>query len=243
MDNYTKWRGKTVLDMDGNKIGSLGDLFVDDDSGKPAWATVMTGFFGSKENFFPISLASVKGDDIVVSVAAAQIKDAPKFDAGEILTKQEEQALYQYYQQDWNDDSEDAAAAGQDTNGPSTDNAMTRSEEELQVGTKTEETGRVRLKKYIVTEHVTTTVPIQREEVRLVREPITDANRDAAMDGPELSEEEHEVILHEEVPVIGTKVVAKERVTLDKKVINEEQTVGGDIRKEQIDVDDDSGTL
>jgi uncharacterized protein (TIGR02271 family) len=65
---------------------------------------------------------------------------------------------------------------------------MTRSEEELRVGTETRERGRVRLRKYVTTEEVTLTVPVRREEVRLEREPVTDANLDAATSGPELTD-------------------------------------------------------
>ena len=92
----------------------------------------------------------------------------------------------------------DRQAVGEDVSGPETDDAMTRSEEELRVGTERRETGRARLRKYVVTENVQQTVPVQREEVRVEREPITDANRDAAMSGGELTEEEHEVTLHAE---------------------------------------------
>src|SRR5215207_5424673 len=69
---------------------------------------------------------------------------------------------------------------------------MTRCEEELRVGTTTRQSGTARLRKYVVTKHETRTVPVQREEVRVEREPITDANAGEAMDGPALSEEEHE---------------------------------------------------
>jgi len=96
----------------------------------------------------------------------------------------------------------DSGTVGHDTSGPTTDDAMTRSEEELEVGTTKRETGRVRLRKHVVTENVQTTVPVQREEVRVEREPITDANAGAALDGPEISEEEHEVVLHAETPVV-----------------------------------------
>ncbi len=90
---------------------------------------------------------------------------------------------------------------GHDTSGPTTDDAMTRSEERLNVGTEKQETGRVRLRKHVVTENVTTTVPVSHEEVILEREPITDANSGDATAGPELSDEEHEVILHPNQPV------------------------------------------
>ena len=115
---------------------------------------------------------------------------------------------------------------------------MTRSEEELAVGTQRRETGRARLRKYVVTEEVQQTVPVQREEVRIEREPITDANVDAATSGAEISEEEHEVVLHAEEPVAEKRVVPKERVRLDKDVETEQRTVSDEVRKEQIDVDD-----
>jgi uncharacterized protein (TIGR02271 family) len=108
----------------------------------------------------------------------------------------------------------EGGTVGHDTSGPTTDSAMTRSEEELKVGTAKREAGRARLRKYVVTENVTQTVPVQREEVRVEREPITDGNVDNALDGPELSEEEHEVVLHAEQPVVEKTTVPKERVRL-----------------------------
>src|SRR3712207_2604624 len=126
---------------------------------------------------------------------------------------------------------------GRDVSGPTTDNAMTRSEEEVNVGTTQREAGRARLRKYVVTENVETTVPVQREEVRLEREPITDANIGDAMDGPDLSDEEHEVVLHAEQPVVEKNVVPKERVRLDKDTITEEQQVSEEVRKEQIEME------
>ena len=115
--------------------------------------------------------------------------------------------------------------------------AMTRSEEQLRVGTQSREVGKARLRKYVVTENVATTVPVQREEVRIEREPITDANRGDALDGPALSEEEHEVTLHAETPVVEKDVVAKERVRLDKDTVTEEVQVDESVRKEQIEAD------
>jgi uncharacterized protein (TIGR02271 family) len=127
---------------------------------------------------------------------------------------------------------------GRDVSGPETDDAMTRSEEELRVGTTKRETGRARLKKYVVTENVERTVPVQREEVRVEREPITDANRDAALSGGDITEEEHEVTLHAEEPVVQKDVVPKERVRMDTDVVTDERQVSEEVRKEQIDVDD-----
>ena len=116
---------------------------------------------------------------------------------------------------------------------------MTRSEEELRVGTSKREAGRARLRKHVVTEQVEQTVPVQREEVRIEREPITDANVDRAGDGPAISEEEHEVVLHEEEVVTEKRAVPKERVRLSKDTVTEDVGVSEEVRKEQIDVEGD----
>jgi uncharacterized protein (TIGR02271 family) len=85
------------------------------------------------------------------------------------------------------------------------------------VGTENVEAGRVRLRKHVVTENVTQTVPVSHEEVRLEREPITDANRGQAMSGGDITEEEHEMTLHAEHPVTSKNTVAVERVRLGRK--------------------------
>ncbi|MGH2577862.1 MAG: YsnF/AvaK domain-containing protein, partial [Actinomycetota bacterium] len=104
------------------------------------------------------------------------------------------------------------------------------------------ERGRVRLSKYVTTEHEQVTVPVQREEVRVEREPITDANLDAATSGPAISEEEHEVVLREEEPVVEKRVVPTERVHLDKDTVTGEERVAEPVRKEQIEVQDQDET-
>ena len=117
---------------------------------------------------------------------------------------------------------------------------MTRSEEELEVGTERREAGRARLRKYVVTENVETTVPVQREEVRVEREPITDANRRRARAGPDISEEEHEV-----APRRGAGgregVVPKERVRMETDTVTDERTVSEEVRKERIEAEGDAG--
>ena len=117
---------------------------------------------------------------------------------------------------------------------------MTRSEEQLHVGKERREVGKARLRKYVVTENVTKTVPVQHEEVRVTREPITDANRGDALDGPAISEEEHEVVLHEERVVVDKEAVAVERVRLDTETVTEQQEVSDTVRKEQIEILDDT---
>ena len=134
-------------------------------------------------------------------------------------------------------DDVEGRTVGHDTSGPTTDDAMTRSEERLRAGTEKVEAGRARLRKYVVTEQQQVNVPVTREEVRVEREPITDENRGQALDGPALSEEEHEVVLTEERPVVQTEAVPVERVRLSKEQVQDEQTVTADVRKEVIDTE------
>ena len=122
--------------------------------------------------------------------------------------------------------------------GTETDEAMTVSEERLRVGTEKRERGRAWLRKYVVTENVTKTVPVSHEEIRVEREPITDANVGAAKSGPDISEEEHEVVLHEERPVVEKDVVPTERVRLNKETTTHEN-VSGEVRKKEVDTDVD----
>ncbi|HEX2158819.1 MAG TPA: YsnF/AvaK domain-containing protein [Actinomycetes bacterium] len=142
------------------------------------------------------------------------------------------------------DTTEPASNPGRDTrqaaSGQTGDDAMTRSEEELRVGTQTRERGRVRLRKYVTTEEQQVTVPVRREEVRLEHEPPADANVDAATSDPKATDAGHEVVLHEEQPVVDKRVVPKERVRLDKETVTDQQQVTEEVRKEQIDVQDHS---
>jgi len=140
------------------------------------------------------------------------------------------------------DDVKDTAV-GRDTSGMTTDDAMTRSEERLQVGTQRTETGRARLRKRIVTENVSTTVPVSHDEVVVEREPITEANMAKATDGPDLSEEEHEVVLNAERPVVAKETVPVERVKLGTQTITEQQQVNETVRKEQIETEDPTGKV
>lgn len=240
--------GGNVVSQDGHKIGSIAQVYVDDNTNQPNWVTATTGLFGSSESFVPLEGARADGNDIVVPFSKDQVKDAPRVDVDGHLEPSEEDRLYRHYQLSGDRNvaetttGDAAGTVGHDTSGPTTDDAMTRSEERLRVGTENQETGRARLRKYVVTENVTKTVPVQREEVRIEREPITDANRGNALSGPDISEEEHEVVLHEERPVVEKETVAVERVRLDKETVTDEVTVDEEVRKEHIETDGVDGT-
>jgi uncharacterized protein (TIGR02271 family) len=255
--------GSNAVDSDGDKLGKVGQVYLDDQTGSPEWATISTGLFGTSETFVPLTDATVSNGTLRVPYEKAKVKDAPRVDADQgHLSPAEEEELYRYYgvgtgttgytdtTAGYTDttaghtetDTNRHGTAGHDTSGPTTDDAMTRSEEQLRVGTERVEAGRARLRKFVVTENVTTTVPVSHEEVRIEREPITDANIGNALDGPAISEEEHEVVLHAERPVVAKEAVPVERVRLDTQTVTEQETVTDTVRKEQIETDTDGVT-
>jgi uncharacterized protein (TIGR02271 family) len=247
-DAYT-WKGRDVYGSDGEKIGSIKEIYEDGQTGKPEWALISSGLFGMRSHFVPLAGASPTGEDLTVNATKEQVAAAPSIESDGQLSEDEERKLFEHYSVPYTDEgsvtAEGAPAGGQaasgsnghDVSGPTTVEAMTRSEEELRVGTTRQESGRARLRKYVETEYVQQTVPVQREQVRVEREPITDANVDQALDGPEISEEEHEIVLHEEQPVVEKRTVPKERVRLEKDTVTEERQVGDEIRKERIEGD------
>jgi uncharacterized protein (TIGR02271 family) len=256
-DQLTTLSGATVRDPAGEKIGKVAQVYLDDQTGQPEWVTVRTGLLGTKESFVPLAAARMQGDELVVDASKDKVSGAPQVDEDGHISAQEEAEIYRYYGigdagtpasygtgygQTSGTAGNESAGRGRDTSGPTTDDAMTRSEERLRAGTQRVEAGRARLRKYVVTETEQVQVPVSREEVRLERQPITEPNRDAAFGGPDISEEEHEVTLHEERPVVQTEAVPVERVRLDTETVTGTESVSGEVRKEQIELDDPTGT-
>ncbi|MCZ2815592.1 PRC and DUF2382 domain-containing protein [Modestobacter sp. VKM Ac-2984] len=251
-DTLDRVIGADVIDADGNKIGTASEVFLDDQSGAPEWVTVKTGMFGTKESFVPIRDADLTGDGLRVPVSKDAVKDAPRIDSDGHLSPAEETELYRHYNMTETAvvteapvatetaapvATETAAPVGHDTSGPNTDDAMTLSEERLRVGTRSEGERKARLRKYVVTENVSETVPVTHEEVRVSREPITDGNVGKAMDGPAISEEEHEVTLTSTTPVVEKEAVPVERVRLEKDTVTENVQVDESLRKEEIETE------
>lgn len=276
----------TAYGSDGDKIGKVEQVFLDDNSGEPTFLTVNTGLFGAKENFVPVKGARQDGDRVVLPYTKDVIKDAPKVDADQHLSPAEEEELYRYYELNYNDDrtagtdrDRTTAAAGtagvagtaaadrgvadrgvadrdvadrdvadrdrdavdqdrRDVAATAGDEAsVVRHEERLNVGTQEREAGHARLRKYVVTDHETVDVPVEREEVTVERTPINDTN--TRVDNGTIGEEEVDVTLHEERPVVQKEAVAVEEVGLNKQTVQETQRVEADVRKEQVDVETD----
>lgn len=359
-DQVQTVRGGNALDSNGEKIGSIGEVYLDDRTGNPAWVTVNTGLFGTSESFIPLQDASVEGKDVKVPYTKERVKDAPRVDAEQHLDVEQEKELYRYYGVSYEgagtdgqagrtggDDAPtetfrtgdvtgtgtgtadagvgtaaagtaaagtaaagtaagtglgdrakereakadadvatnragfdagpgdrssydtkvgqtdakagvadtkagvaDTKAGAADTKAGVTgervaagdprdldgDGVVTRYEERLSVAKERRESGRVRLRKSVVTEDQTVTVPLQREEVSLERIAIDNPE---VVDGDPFGDDVREFVLYEEVPVVSKQAVAVERVGLRKNMVQEERQVTDKIRKEQIDLDGD----
>jgi stress response protein YsnF len=237
MDRLEQLRGAPVLDSAGEKIGSVEEVFYDEQTNQPEWIGIGTGFLGTKRVLVPLEGASVEGDSVTVRYSKDQVKDSPDIDSDEI-SQERERELYSYYGIQPSEAPSETVlpASGGDDMGDVVSDAdsVTRSEEELRVGTQEREAGRARLRKWVETEPVQMDVELQRETARVTRERI-----DQPVDPSVIGEDEAEVTLREEQPVVAKEAVAKERIGLDKDVETERETVSGEVRKERVEVEGD----
>ena len=97
MTDAYQWQGRTMVGSDGEKIGKIAEIYEDPHTGKPEWATVSSGLFGTKSNFVPLAGASPDGEDVRAEVTKDQVKDAPGVEADGELSEPEEQRLFEHY--------------------------------------------------------------------------------------------------------------------------------------------------
>jgi len=259
MSNPNTMIGAPVRNTTGEKLGKIESIYFDNETNRPEWAAVKTGLFGGHVSLVPLAQGNWDGGALTVPFGKSALTTAPHHDPYTAISPTDEEDLYRHYglstarsgdspvlPEEHNeavggdaphDHAGEPGIQGRDISGPTTDDAMTRSEEQLRVGTEQRESGQARLRKHIVTEDVSVTVPVSHEEVTLEREPITDANRGEAMSGADLSEEEHEVTLTEQRVVVDKETVPVERVRLGTETITEQQQIGETIRKEQIETE------
>jgi uncharacterized protein (TIGR02271 family) len=242
-EQMRQWIGHTAVDSNGDKVGKIHDVYEDDMSSGPEWLAISTGWFGTKMSFAPVAGTRADGDTLILPWTKDQIKNSPAFDTNDDVVE-EGHHLYSHYGMDYGDEGDYGDGDGSSDTGSRTsrgDDAMTRSEEEVGIEKRQTETGRVRLKKWVETENVHVTVPVRREVARLVTEPVTEANRDRALDGPDIRENEHDVVLHAEEVVVEKNVVPKERVRLETDTVEDQRTVDEQVRKERIAMESDGG--
>jgi uncharacterized protein (TIGR02271 family) len=225
-------RGAPVYDSAGEKIGTVEEIFYDQESHVPEWIGIGTGFFGTKRVLVPVQGAQVTEDGLIVAYSKDQVKDSPDIDEDEI-SQQCEADLAAYYRLGA---SKQQSQAGRTERGESDkdEQSVIRSEEDLEVGKRSVEAGTARLRKWVETEPVALDVELKREVARVTREQI-----DQPVGEHDFREQEIEVPLHAEKPVVQKQAVAKERVGLEKDVQTDTQTVKDEVRKERVEVEGD----
>jgi uncharacterized protein (TIGR02271 family) len=237
MQELAEMRGLPVYAMDGDKIGEVEEIFYDESTNRPEWIGIGTGFFSTKRVLVPVEGADYSQDGLTVRYSKEQVKNSPDIDSDEISQETEEE-LYSYYGLAYSERRSETGLpeAGRERLDDA-DAAVTRSEEELQVGKRDVEAGRARLRKWVETEPVEMDVELKRETARVTREPI-----DRAVSDAEIGETEVEVPLREEEAVVQKQTVAKERVGLERDVETTTETVSDEVRKERVEVEGDDET-
>lgn len=251
----------TAYDVDGEKIGGVKDVYVNDTTGQPDFVSVSHGLFGGGDSIVPLRGHTLRDGELHLAFPKDRIENAPELDENGHLTTEDQDAFYRHYGLEGTQDvttyetdnrtaqagvagAGAAAGAGHaagerevdaDRRDVANNDEIIRSEEHLNVSKDRVETGQVRLRKYVVNETETVEVPVEREEVRVVREPITDADR-ANYDG-NIGEQEASVTLHEDRVHVSKESVPVEKVSLEKDTVQDTERVSEDVRKERFETD------
>jgi uncharacterized protein (TIGR02271 family) len=269
-----QYAGYEVYDPNGEKIGKVDDLFVDEND-QPEYLGVKMGFLGTKSTLIPWEIVSAdeEGHRIEVSVEKGKAKDGPAFDDDREITPEYENEVRSYYGLQGMQGSEQQGAYGEyygdepghvgpgiregDTEtgefrGHSEDDEgvhqshgsdlededelrVQRTEEELAAGTREREAGALNVRKRVRTDREQIEVPTRHEEVSVERVPVSGEATEA-----QIGEDEVVVPVTEEEVVVSKRAVAKEEVRIKKDVVEDTEVVEEDVRREEIDVEDDT---
>lgn len=251
----------TAYDVDGDKVGGVKDVYVNDTTGQPDFVSVNHGLFGGGDSIVPLRGHTLRDGELHLAFPKERIEDAPDLDENGHLTTEDQEAFYRHYGLEGTKDvttyetdnrfaqagaAGTGAAAGAgyaagerevetERRDATNNDELVRSEEQLNVSKDRVESGEVRLRKYVVNETETVEVPVEREEVRVVREPITDADR-ANYNG-NIGEQEASVTLHEDQVNVSKDSVPVEKVSLEKDTVRDTERVSDEVRKERFETD------
>jgi len=218
-----------VIDANGEKLGHVGEIWMDDETGEPEYLKVGRGFLGMKATLVPVRGGHFEEDGFHTQYTKDQLENAPEFeDEDDDIDEMRSGGVRDYYA-----DHEASATSMPDT-ASRDEGSITRSEEELGVGKRETSAGSVKLRKYVDTEPVQANVELTRETARVVREDIDQPVGDAT-----IGEQEIDVTLRREEAVVEKQVVGKERISIDKDVEVEQTTVSDEVRKERVEIEGD----
>ena len=241
------WTGLPVADRSNTSFGVVADVYLGRGTREPEFVLVDTG--GGRQAIVPLTEAEIRSGTLFVAADAQQVAAAPPADGDEELTPEREAELYAYYghapaplppEQQATHVTPPTEAVPQVPQQAETAE-ITRSEEQLFVGTEAHVRERVSVRKRVVTEEVTVTIPLRREELVVERHPIEPGTADAPPDAQPV-EAEFDFVLLAEQPVIEKRVVPVEQVRVRKDVVVEEEIVSDELRKERIDVEEQPPT-
>jgi uncharacterized protein (TIGR02271 family) len=253
--------GSTAYDSSGDKVGKVDQVYLDDQTNEPSWATITTGLFGTSQSFVPLQDATFDGNDLRFGHSKDTIKGAPRVEADTHLSQEEERELYRYYGLEASYDGYDNVGTTTGTTGltdtttgtagtatgtagyadagttarTGDDASLTLSEEQVNVGTESREAGRARLRKYVTTETQTVNVPVSKEKLVVERNPVEGRSSTGTISDD--GEQVEEITLREERAVVDKDVVDVEEVRVAKEQVTETQQVSEQVRKEHAEVD------
>ena len=268
-----QYAGYTVYDPDGDKIGKVDDLFLDEND-QPEYLGVKMGFLGTKSTLIPWEMVEVREADssLIVSADDGHVKHGPTFDDDREITPEFESEVYSHYGLQRTGSTEERGAyadySSETTGGGSAGPGMAmgdtesgefrehppaeegvsgegsdlddrdelrvqRTEEELAAGTREVEAGAMRVRKRVRTDREQIEVPTRHEEVSVERVPVSGEATEA-----QVGEDEVVVPVTEEEVVVSKRPVVKEEIRIRKDVVEDTEVVEEDVRREEIDVED-----
>jgi len=225
-------RGRDLYDVDGDQIGTVEDLYVDEQEGEVRFLTFSSGGFwgtsiGETYRMIPVeAITDASGERVTIDFNRPKVESAPEFDINVAPTADYQRGIYDYYGYEY-------PAAGEATDEDEV--RVRRTEEELRAGTRERQVGVIRVRKQVRTDHERVEVPKRREEVTVDRVPVEGEATET-----EIGEEEVSVPVTEEEVVVEKRPVAKEEVRIRKDVVEDTETVEEEVRREEVEVDDQS---
>ena len=234
MTTPSEWLGREIATSEGMRYGRLDELFVGQQTGEPEFGIVTVpraGAEGTKRVAVPMHSAALRDDVVVLPFDPARVKAAPEVQADVDSIAPDAGARVR----DYFGLGEDEPTAPMPPLTPGAETVL--SEEQLDVTTEARAAERVRLRKQVVTEEVTVTVEVRREELVIEREPISRDSVAAADPAAFEDTAETVFVLHAEEPVIGRRVVPVERVKLRRDMVVENVDIREPVRKERADVE------
>jgi uncharacterized protein (TIGR02271 family) len=259
--------GSTAYDSSGDKVGKVDQVYLDDQTNEPSWATITTGLFGTSQSFVPLQDATFDGNDLRFGHSKDQIKGAPRVDADAHLSQEEERELYRYYGLEASYDAYDnvgtttgttdttlgttGTAGTTGTTGTTTGTAgyadtgttartgddASLTLSEEQVNVGTESREAGRARLRKYVTTETQTVNVPVSKEKLVVERNPVEGRSSTGTISDDGEQVEEITLREERAVVDKDVVDVEEVRVAKEQVTETEQVSEQVRKEHAEVD------